>query len=268
MKHTKNQKNLKPYAASQLFSPLSYAKLKNTIVDGEEFTMANSTKQTGVSKPGWKKIIMLCLILSNILFCYQWFLIFQNVINYSIPYLPVLSNGLIPLALILACVLLCLAKKVPAYGISRAVIMAVISLACHFVPPILSRHMDWPFESYVIFGLVFCAAAYLCAALAFSKLFIVSEHDWNIFLIMTLVLPVGTGTLMFCLKPDWAVQTLALLLIFSITISMVGKYVSLSPKHKAMIKGAVKGSIIAGDAGAIIGAEIAKDRFEGGGKKK
>lgn len=146
--------------------------------------------------------------------------------------------------------------------------MAAVSLACHFGPPVLFRHLHWPLESYVIVHLVFCAAAYLCAALAFSKLFIVSENDWNIFLIMILVLPVGTGTLMFCLKPDWAIQILALLLIWSLCLSQWGKYVSLSPKQKAMIKGAVKGSIIAGDAGAIIGAEIAKDKFEGGGKKK
>lgn len=230
--------------------------------------MANRANPAA-SKSGWKKFTALCLIVSNILFCYQWFLIFQRVLySDKIPHLPVLSNSLVPLAFVLVCVLLCLFKKVPAYNISGAAIMAAVSLACHFGPPVLFRHLHWPLESYVIVHLVFCAAAYLCAALAFSKLFIVSENDWNIFLIMILVLPVGTGTLMFCLKPDWAIQILALLLIWSLCLSQWGKYVSLSPKQKAMIKGAVKGSIIAGDAGAIIGAEIAKDKFEGGGKKK
>ena len=208
-----------------------------------------SEKQQGQLSPGRRNMAAACFVVSDALLLGNVFRVSLLSMLWYLPYV----------LLILGLVLLFARDHTEVYDKKRAVVLFVIAGISYFSVRLLSMAGTFPGETLAAVASVSPLITHTALGFGCLVLFFPGEKvvKWSYFF---LAAPTVAFAVYICMNPAVA----ALLGICVLVAYGVLRYKLMPKKQKDMIKGAVLGSFIAGDGGAIVGAMVAKEKHEAG----
>lgn len=200
--------------------------------------------------PQRQKAAYACLIISNLLILYQMFNTLMVQGYYSI---PILTNSYLPLMTLAGgFLLLYLVPDAVIYKKKQAIGFFAAALVLHILPSLLAGFQIW--LGYVPNALVYYAM--LCGFL----LLFVEPQKRPAFYLAFGICPFVLFTVAYICIPEFktaVISGIVIILLLGAIISFSAKVKSLPKASKNIIKGAVVGGVVAGEAGAIVGAMAA-----------
>ena len=209
--------------------------------------------------PQRRKLANLCFVLCNLTLLYR---LLCYIPELSVPYLPVVSLWFLPyLFLGVGAYLLFAVPGRETYNQKTSNILFILAAIFFLLPRLVSMASGQPFG---LTELAFCTAlTYL--ALGFGCFVRFLEYDRLMKMSCWFMIVPGIFLgLMIVYHPIEALAVgIVLVVALAIFFGRLKYKYGMTKKQKDMIKGAVVGSFIAGDGGAVVGAMVAKEKHEG-----